>query len=258
MTNDGPDPTLIEEAYRAQTGSSIHCFNFGLPAMFLETSGELARALVNRFHPKLLVLILSARNFETGVDFPIRYVSSSDWSRQNLGQTSLRGWAVNSLYGYRYYLSLQYWLTPTNRKRFADTWHAITREGFTPVYGFGEQHQFSAPGPKFQRTNGLAQKGYEELLELQHDGVNLLIIDAPIRPDFYAAYHDNYFQPYIDYMQSTLAKNEIPFWLTKDLSHTIPSDGWYDLQHVNEKGVPLLSAWMGKQLAQNYPPEFFK
>lgn len=258
MTNNGPDPRLIEEAYRVETGSSIHCFNFGLPALFLDASGPLAEALVHRFQPKLLILILSARNFEESVDFPIRYVGTSDWSEQNLGNPSLRGWAVNNLYGYRYALSLRYWLTPSNRESFTDTWRMITRDGFSPAMGFGEQREFSSPGPNFQGTYVPAQAGFEQLLALQQDGINMLVIDAPIRPDIYFAWYENYFQPYTDYMQSTLDDHGIPFWTTRDLSDGLPPGGWYDIQHVNENGVPALSTWIGQRLAQEYPPEFFK
>ena len=59
-------------------------------------------------------------------------------------------------------------------------------------------------------------------------------------------------------MQGTLAEQEIPFWLTIDLSENIPSEGWYDLQHLNENGVPVFNIWLGEQLAENYSPEFFK
>ena len=140
-----------------------------------------------------------------------------------------------------------------------DTWHAFTKDGFAPLRGFGGPRDITPPGPKFQSIiNPAAQSGFNQLLQLHQQGINLLIIDAPIRPDFYAAYHDNYFQPYLEYMQKTLAEQNIPFWLTKDLSDHMHSDGWYDLQHFNEKGVPVFSAWLGNQLAQAYPPEFFK
>jgi hypothetical protein len=258
MTNNGPDPRLIEKAYRAETGSSIHCFNFGLPALFLDASGPLAEALVNRFHPKLLILMLSPRDFETSVDFPLRHVASTDWAEQNLGKPSLRGWAVNSLYGYRYFLSSLYWLTPSNRGQLIDTWRSVTREGLVPLNGTGETRQLPPPGLTFQRTYAPAQQGFDQLLALGDDGQKILVIDALIRPDAYSAHRDLYFQPYADYLQTTLAEHGIPFWLTQDLSESISSDGWYDLQHINEKGIPLLSAWMGKQLAQEYPPEFFE
>ena len=258
MTNNGPDPRLFEEAYRAKTGSSIHCFNFGLPAMFLDATGPLAEALVNRFQLKLLIVILSARNFEESVDFPIRHVGSSDWSRYNLGKPSLRGWAVNSLYGYRYALSVKYWLTPSNRESFSDTWRMITPEGFSPANGFGEQRELDPEPPEFQRTYPPAQAGFDRLLELPRKGVSVLIVDAPIRPDIYSAWQASYFEPYIEYMHDTLTPQGIPFWLTRQISNSIPADSWYDLQHVNEKGVPLFSTWLGEQLAQVYPPEFFQ
>jgi len=203
-------------------------------------------------------MILSARDFESSEGLPFRHVASTSWAQQNLGEPSIQGWAVNSSYGYRYALSLQYWLTPSNREKLIDTWHAITPDGFTPLYGYGEPHKIVIPGPHFKRVNISAQAGFDQLLELHHSGINLLIIDAPIRADYYLAYYDNYFQPYVNYMQDILTANEIPFWLTSELSESIPFDGWYDLQHFNEKGVPIFSTWMGEQLAQSYPPEFFK
>lgn len=258
MTNNGPEPRLIEDAYRTKTGSSIHCFNFGLPAMFLDATGPLAEALVNRFQPKLLIVILSARNFEESVDFPIRYVGSSSWSQQNLGNPSLPGWAVNSLYGYRYGLSLKYWLTPSNRESFSDTWRMITPEGFSPANGFGEQRELDPEPPTFQRTYPPAQAGFDRLLELSRKGVSVLIVDAPIRPDVYSAWETTYFRPYTRYMQDTLSQHGIPFWLTHDLSARVPAGGWYDIQHVNENGVPLFSTWLGEQLARVYPSGFFQ
>ena len=258
MTNNGPDPRLIEEAYKAETGNSIHCFNFGMPALFLDASGPLAEALVNRFHPKLLILILSVRDFEKSVDFPLQDVAESDWAKENLGKPSLRGWALNSLYGYRYLLSLQYWLTPSNRAQFFHTWRGITQEGFSPLYGQGEPRALPTEGLIFQRGYLPAQNGFDHLLGLKEKGVNLLIVDAPIRPDLFNAHRDNYFQPYIDYMQTTLAEHGIPFWLTQDLANSLDLNAWYDFQHINENGVPAFSTWLGKRLAQEYPAEFFK
>ena len=86
----------------------------------------------------------------------------------------------------------------------------------------------------------------------------MVIVDAPIRPDYYEAYHDNYFQPYIEHMQKSLGEHAIPFWLTTNLSENIPSDGWYDLQHVNIEGTPMMSTWLGEKLAENYSVDFFK
>lgn len=258
MTNDGPDPKLIEVAYQAETGSPLHCFNFGMPALMLDASGPLTTALANRFHPKLLILILSGRDFDSSFGAPFRHVAFSDWANQNLGQTSLRGWAVNSLYGYRYALFFQYWLTPSNRIKFTNTWSSITPQGFTPLNGQREADAVTGSGPVFERTDTAAQHGFDQLLELKSTGTNMLVIDAPVRPDLYSQFDSNFFQPYRQYMQTTLDEYGIPFWLTEEISINIPPEGWYDLQHINEKGVPIFSTWLGQQLAQNYPPEFFK
>ncbi len=258
MANDGPDPKLIEGAYHTETGSPLHCFNFGMPALTLDASGPLAAALNNRFHPRLLIFILSARDFGAAYGTAFRHVALSDWTQQNLGNRSLRGWAVNSFYGYRYALFLQYWLNPLNRKSFVNAWDDITRQGFTPLYGYGRKFDITESRRGFRITDPAIQNGLNQLLQLRRDGANLLVVDAPLRPDYYEASRAKVFEPYIESMQSTFGGPGIPFWLTRDLSMSIPSDAWYDVQHLNEKGVPTMSAWLGKQLSENYPPDFFK
>jgi hypothetical protein len=86
----------------------------------------------------------------------------------------------------------------------------------------------------------------------------LLVVDAPLSPDYYAAYGANFVDPYIQSMQQVLGTQDIAFWQTRDLAASIDPKGWYDAQHVNEIGVPVMSTWLGKQLAANYPPGFFK
>jgi hypothetical protein len=202
--------------------------------------------------------MLSGRDFDPTFGALFRHVAYSDWTNQNLGKTSLRGWAVNSLYGYRYILSFQYWLTPSNRQRLAYVRETITAQGFTPLYGYSESDTVPSPGSGFQRIDSAVQQGFDQILQLQNEGFHVLFIDAPIRPDLYSIQYDNFFKPYIEYMQAALDERAIPFWLTADISKSIPVEGWYDIQHINEIGVPVLSAWLGNQLAQNYPPEFFK
>ena len=258
MANDGPDPRVIEAAYQAETGASLHCFNFGMPALMLDASGPLTTALNNRFRPRLMIVLLSARDFDPTYGATFRHVASSDWTQQNLGNTSLRGWAVNSLYSYRYALFLQYWLNPLNRQRFAEAWRDITPEGFTPLHGYGNPFDLTRPQPDFQISDPTIQNGFDQLLQLKRSGANLLVVDAPLSPDYYAAYGANLVEPYIQSMQQMLGTQDIAFWLTRDLATSIDSKGWYDAQHVNEIGVPILSVWLGKQLAANYPPKFFK
>ena len=258
MANDGPDPKLVEEAYQRETGSPLQCFNFGMPALTLDASGPLAVALNNRFHPRLLIFVLSARDFGTAYGAAFRHVASSAWTQQNLGNKSLRGWAVNSLYSYRYVLFLQYWLNPLNRRSLVNARRDITRQGFTPLYGQRRKIEITEARRGFHITDPAIQNGLNQLLQLKSEGVNLLVVDAPLRPDYYETDRKKILEPYIASMQHTFGASEIPFWLTADLSRSIALDAWYDVQHLNEKGVPALSAWLGKHLAENYPPDFFK
>lgn len=260
MANSGLDPLSISQAYETQTGIPLHCFNFGMPALTLDASGPLALALSNRFHPQLLIFIVSARDFSIAVGQPFRHVATSDWVNHNLGQPSFRGWATNSLYGYRYFLFIQYWLNPANRKSFSDAYASITPQGFTPLFGFRTPPMELSPKKDFS-VDASALQGFDQLLKMSKSGTSLLIVDAPLQDTFYQNAPGNpeaYMKSYESFMQSRSQALKIRYWATQDLSLTIPAEAWHDTLHVNEKGVPIFSAWLGQKLANNYPSDFFK
>lgn len=261
MANNGLNPTHIEDVYKEKTGISINCFNIGMPALTLDASGPVAKALAHRFQPRLLVFILSPRDFVPKYGEVYRHIASSAWVKQNLGETSLKGWAVNSSFSYRYLLAFQYWLNPANREKIIISSDVISPRGFTPVYGFRTPSQVYGTQPDYDFYDADFQKGLAHLLQVQNDDVNLLIIDAPIQPDYYPIYLESpeiYRKSYITPLENALAPSKIPLWLTDKLSQTIPNEAWYDPMHVNEKGVPVFSIWLGEELARNYPSEFFK
>ena len=261
MANNGLNPTLIEDIYEAKTGLALNCFNVGMPALTLDASGPVAEALVNRFQPRLLVFILSPRDFVPKYGKPYRHIATSEWARQNLGVFSLKGWAVNNSYSYRYLLSFQYWLNPTNRTRFIEASSTVSATGYTPLSGFRTPHQVYRAQAEYTFDDADALKGLESLRQIQGDGVSVLVIDAPIQADYHTIYlenMENYEEVYIFPLKDIFTPLEIPFLLTDELSITIPDDAWYDPMHVNTKGVPLFSTWLGEELAKNYPPEFFR
>ena len=261
MTNNGLDPNLISQAYEAQTGVSLHCFNFGMPALTLDASGPLAQALANHFHPRLLIFVLSQRDFEIEYGHPFRHVATTDWTEYNLGKTSMRGWAVNSLYGYRYYLFTQYWLNPANRVSFSNAWRDITSRGFSPIFGFRNPPKIFPPNTTFNTDDPAAAQGFKGLLDIQNGTTSLLIVDAPLQPSYYQIVlgtPEDYARSYVEPMQAYFEPLHIPFWLTRELSLSIPDQAWHDSLHVNENGVPIFSAWLGRELAKDYPSDFFK
>lgn len=200
MANNGLDPTHIEDVYRKETGTKLTCFNIGMPALTLDASGPVAKALVHRFQPRLLVFILSPRDFVPKYGEVYRHIASSAWVKQNLGETSLKGWAVNSSFSYRYLLAFQYWLNPANREKMITSSNAISPMGFSPVHGFRTPGRVYGTQPDYDFYEAESQKGLAQLLQIHNDDVSLLIIDAPIQPDYHPLYlesPDNYHNTYI-------------------------------------------------------------
>ncbi len=255
LANSGLDPAVIEQVYAEKTGKSIRCFNFGLSALTLESGGELTRALVRRYPPKLLIVVLSPRDFSTEYGDLTAPLLRKEWVRQNLGQPSLRGWLANNLAGYRYALAFQYWLRPENRAPFLEEYRTLTHQGFAPLVGFRDPPK-TFPAFKNFRPDPQAWQGFQSIAAL--GGMQVIFVEAPINPqylEYYLETPQGYEQRFIQPIQGELAGRGIAFLRTWDLAHTIPADSWYDSLHLNTKGVDVFSRWLGGQLSQLYKPD---
>lgn len=261
MVNNGLDPILIEDAYQKMTGSSLHCFNFGIPALTLDASGPVAAALAKRFQPRLLIFLLSPRDFVPKYGQIYRHVSKSDWVMQNLGYSSLKGWLVNHSYSYRYLLLFQYWLQPENRATMLEAMNSISKEGYWRLEGFRTPSQEYVTQPDYYFWDSESQTGLAYLLNLQDDGIAVLMVDVPVRSDYYQIYlesPENYEEIFLLPLDNFLLDYGIPFWSAQKIAVSIPDSAWHDPIHVNQEGVPVFSAWLGHELAVNYAPEYFK
>src|SRR5579871_563893 len=55
MVHRGINPEVFSDAYKAQTGKDIHCYNFGLLGATESSLSPVAKILLERYKPKLLV-----------------------------------------------------------------------------------------------------------------------------------------------------------------------------------------------------------
>ncbi len=253
MANSGLDPLIIDQVYTQETGQTLHCFNFGLSALTMASGGDIARALLRRYQPHILIIVLSARDFSIEYGDLTAPLLQTAWVRQNLGQASLEGWLVNYAGGYRYRLALQYWLRPENRAPFLQEYHALTRQGFSPL------QEFRDPPVNFPAFVDFspAQSAWQGFESIQNQPETVVIfVEAPIQPAYRQIYLETpqrYEQRFIQPVQTDLAARNIPFLRTVNLSNSLPADFWYDSLHVNSRGAPVFSRWLGGQLSRLSP-----
>lgn len=258
LANNGFDPDILESVYEQQTGEVIQCFNFGLSAQTFKSGGEVTQALVNRYRPKLILVVLSPRDFSTRYGDKASGLVEKEWLRYNTtGEFSPGGWLATHSYGYRYFLSFQYLILPENRLEYLGKFQRTGQNGFSPLFGNREPAitfpQFRNFTPEPEAWNGL--------LRITELPVKMVFIEAPINPEYMPRYLETpqeYQTRFVDPVEEMLVQKGLDFWPSQKIAAGLPPEYWYDSLHANTLGVDILSRWLGEQLAQHYPPEFFK
>jgi len=249
---NGIDPKVVESIYFQRTGQTIRCFNFGLPSLTMDTAGPLSDVLVNKYHPRLLILEVSPRSFSRNFGDMTRSLSQNPWVRYRLGDFTLEGWARDDVLAYRYYLSLKTWLYPYNHKALRRAMGSIDERGFAPEPGHRPAGDDELSGLDI-RFDTPFWKGFLQVLNLQNR-TNLVIIESPVKEIYLDSYWKGgqvaYEQNFIATIEKEIFIRGIPFWRAQlEVSPILADEMWYDSRHVNDIGANIISKWLGEKMA---------
>jgi hypothetical protein len=248
------DPKVMERIYSQQTGQVVHCFNFGLPSLTAETAGPVAQALVNKYHPRLVIFEISPRSFSRRFGDLTRHLAQNPWVRYQLGENNLDGWARDAIFSYRYYLALKTWQSPYNADALGRAVRTIDERGFAPLHGYQvDEQEITHLKLRFEKT---FWNGFLQVLDLQ-DKTAILVVESPVRED----YLDDYlmggrtaYEKFIAIIQAELSSRQIPLARAQlEIAPKLVDEMWYDSRHVNDTGAVLLSEWLGQKMAVFFP-----
>ena len=259
--NSGLDPRIVNDVYEKNTGYQTHCFNFGISSLTADTAGPLLSALVEKFHPNLVVFEVSARSFDSYFGEQSRPLINNKWIQYQNGDWSLDGWALDDLYGYRYFLTLKAWELPQNRKALTKNWIGMNIDGYSPVSADESLDNPSVQEIDFEIDSSY-WNGFLQALSLQTE-TKIVVLESPIKesymPDYLKGGISVYENEFIFPVESELAKSNILFWrAVEDVSPLLSDDMWFDPRHVNVKGAEIFSTWLGEQMSTQIPPSIFK
>jgi hypothetical protein len=257
VANSDIDPELVEQTYLSQTGKAIHCYNLGMPALTLGNATAIAEAVIPRFHPKVIIYAVLARDIND-VTANLDHLEKIDWVTYNQGRPSLNGWLVDHLYAWRYFITWRYWLMPQNRVKMDEDTLWLTAKGFQPAQGIRDPYIPNLTMTPARLREVWTDPGHaqavERFLALRQKGVTIVLLEGP-------AYHEldgsdsetwlAYKNDYLPTLLNILEANDIPFWRTGTVSIQIPKSNWYDWLHLNSAGAETFSQWLGGQMAEN-------
>jgi hypothetical protein len=251
----GIDPAALSNAFFKKTGKAVTCYNFGILSMTAETQGALAQVLVAEYHPRLLILGTSPRDFSISYGTGVRRLLKLAWIQYVLGTYSNRGWLIEHSIAYRYYRGISNWKDPENRKAIQEQEKKIDALGYRPLPNLN-QALGDIPGVllKNYTRNQPDVDGLSKALSLNGEQTHVILLEMPVSPQFLpfyieggeAAFQAKFFDP----IHAMAAENRVPFWSTQQYAaSSLPDKDWADFRHLNKDGAKVFSAWLGDKMA---------
>jgi hypothetical protein len=255
----GINTQVFEEAFQAETGKKIECFNYGVGGLMPTTISTLAENLAAKYHPELLVLGTNERGYQVirGSDG----VHDSHWLRYRQGLPDPQGWFIDQSWSYQYWLR---W-SAVSETIPTITWleeHVLGLSGYVPTSGIREGIDLThSPDPETEVQAFENSRDWQfddqqlaaltQLRGLSQQGIQILAVEMPVHPTFGGFYpnaeleHEELRQALADYIRA----QGIMYWQT-DTQPTPPADGWADRNHFNEIGAAFFSNWLGHELGK--------
>jgi hypothetical protein len=261
-------PELFQQAYQAQTGENIHCFNFGIRGIVTSTHASLAAWVAKTYHPHLIIVGTYVTTYNTEHDV----VEDIPWLQYHDHFWNLEGWFTDSSVLNQYYLRWHQMMAAEHPY----TLNAILLKHYT-------QHPFAADGyfgpsdklhttrrpeiditqpPNEDEMTRTSERGtfrfkatqvasLERFKTLQVGSTQVLFIESPVHPTFFQFYSGGSAQ-YEDLRHELMGyvhQQGFTYWTT-DLQPVIADDGWYDRNHLNAIGAGIYSTWLGEAVGK--------
>jgi hypothetical protein len=249
------DPETVEDALRQAGGRGRRCFNFGLGGMSEAGAARIARILVERFHPKLVVIGTSSYGmFERkDLDQFESHLVTSPWYRLHRGEFSTDGWLSDRSVAFRQLRGYQFWRDQTDET--AQKLRKAT-EGMTPSgYGLTDPGEFRGIDPGAARdlrrfeVSPSRLRSLVDLLRLRAKGLEVVVVEVPVSETALQHYGGGEadHRRALDEIEQVTARYGVPFW-RYPADRAIPQGGWADFVHLNRTGSEIYSRWLGQQL----------
>lgn len=263
----GVDPLVVNRSFQEKTGQEIHCFNFGVSALPASSAGQIARMLVERYHPKVLVYGTFARDYAIPANVEdASAVSDTPWLKYQNGEFSLTGWlyAHSSIYQYKGHMRdflLNNYLEDVFVQKDAPAYYAY---GLDPKYNVRVDVRKS---PDYKEIGSrdpvkwLSQysiqpenlAGLQQVIQQSERNVDVIVIELPFYETAYEFFLNGK-QDYDAYAQQVdliTTASRIPFLRLDEQPQLLPEE-WWDYFHLNLRGAQSYSEWLGNKLADMY------
>ncbi len=252
--DEAVDPAVFDRVFLQESGRSLRCFNFSLGTMTASPAGRIARLIAERYHPRLLFIGISARDFSDDFGELTRPLLDDPWVRYNLGEFSVGGWLTEHSHAYRQMLTLRASLNPDYMVFHDRLSYQLTETGYLLLEGSDLSNPKKNFIPNFSMT-GEDLSGLDEAGSLNSDSLQVVFVEVPVHHSFIPYYihadPEAYERLFAEPIKAYFDEQNLPFWRTQEImQELVPDDGWTDVKHLNRTGAEIFSTWLARQTAQ--------
>jgi len=262
--NTGFNPDVITQAYYEKTGLRLRIFNFGVDGLTIAPNSVNTKLLVEKYHPALLVFVTEMRDYDAmnGLEAQGMFLSNP-WVQYQMGGFNPTGWIIDHSVAIQHYLPYRNWMRsdfPNTFAAYLQTYHTTSLAGYEPDYG--EMNAVSAPtqndltdNPYFDNSrpyqiNPSRLACLQAILDLaRNDGPQIVVVEMPVHPVFFDYVGgETVHKAFQEKIAETVQAGSGIFLPAID-EVSIPLEGRANLTHLNWRGAPILSAYLGEKLA---------
>jgi len=255
MVHRGLDPKLFQREIYTATNHTITAFNLGIPGIKSKDAASIARVLVQKYKPKLIIYGISVRDFDG--QYEATGISDNPWMRYELGYFNLDGWLRDKSLAYQYYLVYRNWMkvdfdAQIRQRQYYD--RVITAKGFLNKDDvLQEDPQAWKESAIKSYENYFLDLSYvnavEAILQLQEQGTKIVIVEMPVQNVFVQYYPHQWKdqEQFIQAIQTVVSSFDTQFLPTTGIV-TLPENGWYTKNHLNSIGANVFTHWLAYQL----------
>ena len=251
------NPAVFSEEYAASTGERLNCYNFSLGTLTAGPAGKIATMLVYRYHPKLLVAGISARDFSRDFGELARPLMADPWVRQKLADPNPGGWLTENSQFYRFLGQARVLVNPDYQEFRARMLPELAPDGFLRYTGNDLTIDTAEFIPKY-KLNAEDLSGLDEVMAMKDQGVKVILLEVPVYPDFLPHYVEGdaikYFSEFRNPIQQRVDVYGVPFvYSQEEIGTYISTSRWNDVKHLNTRGAEIFSRWFAKKLVEISP-----
>ena len=250
------DPSLVEGPLRAASGGELRLFNFGLNGISEVGQVPVARILVRKYHPRLIVVGVSSYGMDDRRDIRFgEHLEASPWFRYHSGRLDVDGWLLEHSYAMRQYQGYLYWSNPDAeqleiQERAVSGMQPDGHGAFEPGR-FRDVDEEAAAALADFRVSPSHVEALDALFALRSPGLEVVAVEMPVHPHVIAGYGRGAadHEAALAAIEQVAAKHGVAFWRFPT-DPPIPADAWADFVHLNRAGTAIYSAWLGGKLGE--------